>query len=68
MDVLIVGPHCVQNYEEINGKPVYYSLVNFVFDQMWSEETKKGLVVKMTFNDTEIINREEFKTYTPKNG
>lgn len=68
---LIIGhhPHWVQNYEEINGVPVYYSLGNFVFDQMWSEETKKGLVVKITFDDSKkIIKREEFKTYTPKIG
>ena len=56
-------PHWVQNYEEINRKPVYYSLGNFVFDQMWSEETKKGLIVKMTFKDSNLIKKEEFKTY-----
>jgi len=62
-------PHWVQNYEEINGKPVYYSLGNFIFDQMWSEETKKGLVVKMTFDkDGNIIKKEEFKTYTKNIG
>lgn len=68
---LIIGhhPHWVQNYEEVDGVPVYYSLGNFVFDQMWSEETKKGLVVKITFDDNKkIIKREEFKTYIPKIG
>jgi len=62
---VIIGhhPHWVQNYEEIDGKPVYYSLGNFIFDQMWSEETKKGLIVKMTFQGKELVNREEFKTY-----
>lgn len=63
-DVIIGGhPHWVEDYEEINGKPVYYSLGNFIFDQMWSEETKKGLIVKMTFDGTSLIKREEFKTY-----
>lgn len=42
-------PHVVQPREEINGKPVYYSLGNFVFDQMWSEETKKGFGYKTYF-------------------
>lgn len=73
---VIVGhhPHWVQNYEEYQGKPIYYSLGNFVFDQMWSEETKKGLVVKMTFDlpaqagGKVIIKKEEFKTYTSKIG
>ena len=67
---VIIGhhPHWVQNYEEIEGVPVYYSLGNFIFDQMWSEETKKGLVVKMTFEDKKLIKSEEFKTYIPKIG
>ena len=67
---IIVGshPHWVQNYEEYLGKLVYYSLGNFIFDQSWSEETKKGLVVKMTFDEDKITKREEFKTYTPQKG
>lgn len=68
---LIIGhhPHWVQNYEEINGVPVYYSLGNFIFDQMWSEETKKGLVVKVTVDkDKKIVKREEFMSYIPKIG
>ncbi len=67
---LIIGhhPHWVQNYEEINGKPIYYSLGNFVFDQMWSEETKKGLVVKITFEGKDIVKQDKFNTYTPKIG
>jgi poly-gamma-glutamate synthesis protein (capsule biosynthesis protein) len=48
---LIVGhhPHWVQDWEFIDGKPVFYSLGNFVFDQMWSEKTKKGLAVVLTY-------------------
>lgn len=67
---IIIGhhPHWVQNYEEINGKPVYYSLGNFIFDQAWSEETKKGLLVKITFEEKDIVKKEEIKTYTPKIG
>lgn len=38
-------PHVVQNSEIYNGKSIYYSLGNFVFDQYWSAETQKGLVV-----------------------
>ncbi|EKE05044.1 MAG: hypothetical protein ACD_19C00426G0066 [uncultured bacterium] len=64
---VVIGhhPHWVQNYEEINGVPVYYSLGNFIFDQMWSEETKKGLVIKITFEGKNIVKTEEFKTYIP---
>ncbi len=57
------GPHWVQGVEYINEKPVYYSLGNFIFDQMWSEETKTGLVMKLTFRDGELIKEEKLPTY-----
>lgn len=56
-------PHWVQDYEYVNGKPVYYSLGNFIFDQMWSEETKKGLLVKLTYEDEILVNEEFENTY-----
>ena len=56
-------PHWVEDYEYINGKPVYYSLGNFIFDQMWSEETKKGMLVKLTFEEGKIINEEFTNSY-----
>ena len=56
-------PHWVQISETIEGKPVYYSLGNFVFDQMWSEETKKGLAVSLTYRDGELKKIEEHPTY-----
>jgi len=57
------GPHWVQRAEHLNEKPVYYSLGNFVFDQMWSEETKKGLIMKLTFRNGNLIKEEELPTY-----
>lgn len=44
---LIIGshPHVVQQVEEYQGKKIYYSLGNFVFDQYFDEEVKKGLLV-----------------------
>lgn len=64
---VIVGnhPHWVENTEVINGKPVYYSLGNFVFDQMWSEETKKGLIIKLTFKDGTEVKEEKVPIYIP---
>lgn len=55
-------PHVVQNSEIYNGKTIYYSLGNFVFDQYWSEATQKGLVLglKIQKNDDGSI------TFTPK--
>jgi poly-gamma-glutamate capsule biosynthesis protein CapA/YwtB (metallophosphatase superfamily) len=62
---LIIGahPHWAQNVEHIESKPVYYSLGNFVFDQMWSEETKKGIMVGITFDGTEIISETTYQIY-----
>lgn len=33
---------------------IFYSLGNFVFDQMWSEETREGLMVQLTVNDSQL--------------
>jgi poly-gamma-glutamate synthesis protein (capsule biosynthesis protein) len=46
-------------------KPVYYSLGNFIFDQMWSEETKKGLVVELTFDRNKMIGAKSAPVYIP---
>ncbi len=62
---LIVGshPHWVQDSEYISGKPVYYSLGNFVFDQPWSQQTKKGLAVKFFFKGNKLIKEELMPIY-----
>jgi poly-gamma-glutamate synthesis protein (capsule biosynthesis protein) len=48
---VVVGahPHWVQPVEEYQGKLIFYSLGNFVFDQMWSEETRLGEVADVEF-------------------
>jgi hypothetical protein len=49
---LVVGshPHWVQPFEKYNGKYIFYSLGNFVFDQEWSQDTKQGLAIKVTLS------------------
>jgi len=49
---LIIGhhPHWVQQIEVYKGKPIVYSLGNLVFDQMWSQETREGALVRVTFS------------------
>jgi len=46
---LIVGshPHVVQEIEKYNGKLIFYSLGNFIFDQYFSKETQEGLIVEL---------------------
>jgi len=53
---LIVGshPHVTQDFEIVDGKPVIYSLGNFVFDQFFSQETQEGLVVAGTITKDKI--------------
>lgn len=50
---LVIGhhPHWPQIWEEYQGKPIIYSLGNLVFDQMWSEETKVGLLAKLEWRE-----------------
>lgn len=47
---MVIGhhPHWIQSIEQYQGKYIFYSLGNFIFDQMWSQETKEGLVLKIT--------------------
>jgi len=49
---LIIGshPHVIQPAELYQGKKIYYSLGNFLFDQYFSSETQKGLLVVLTID------------------
>ena len=53
---LVLGhhPHIIQPVEEYNDGYIFYSLGNFVFDQMWSEETRIGLIARIYFRGEEI--------------
>jgi len=61
---IIVGhhPHVVQPLEYYQDKPIFYSLGNFLFDQLWSEETRKGLIAKIFFRGTKIEKIETIST------
>jgi poly-gamma-glutamate synthesis protein (capsule biosynthesis protein) len=42
-DIVVAShPHWVQNSEVYRGKLIMYSVGNFMFDQEWSEEVKRG--------------------------
>lgn len=49
---IVIGahPHWVQTTEQYKGKYIFYSLGNFVFDQMFSQDTKEGLMLKITLS------------------
>lgn len=45
-------PHVIQSNELYQGKPIYYSLGNFVFDQYFEPAVKKGLMLELQFEPT----------------
>lgn len=58
---LVVGhhPHVVQTLEKYQEGYIIYSLGNFIFDQMWSQETREGLMTSIVFKK-EGIKQMEF--------
>jgi len=54
---IVIGnhPHWYQGVEIYHGKLITYSHGNFVFDQMWSEETREGIVGTYTFYGTQLV-------------
>lgn len=45
---IVIGahPHWIQTIEEYKGRPIFYSLGNFVFDQPWAA-TRTGLMLRI---------------------
>lgn len=55
-DVVLGGhPHVVQPIEIYKNKPIFYSLGNFLFDQIFSDQVRHGLAVKITFNKDRVV-------------
>src|SRR3981081_2971601 len=54
---IVIGnhPHWYQGVEVYHGKLITYAHGNFVFDQMWSEETREGVVGTYTFYGTRLV-------------
>ena len=57
---LIIGnhPHWVQAVELYKGKFIAYAHGNFIFDQMWSYETRVGVIGRYTFYDDVLLKVE----------
>lgn len=67
---LVVGhhPHWVQPFDYAQGKdgemkPVYYSLGNFVFDQMWSRKTREGLALELVYENEKLVSEGKLPIY-----
>lgn len=60
---LIIGhhPHVVQEIEQYKNGYIAYSLGNFVFDQLFSEDTMAGLILEVILNNKKEIEIEQIK-------
>jgi hypothetical protein len=54
---LVIGnhPHWAQAMEVYKGRPIWYALGNFTFDQTWSEPTMEGISLELTFSGTKLV-------------
>ncbi len=54
---IVIGnhPHWYQGVEVYHGKLITYAHGNFVFDQMWSEQTREGVLGTYTFYDSKLV-------------
>lgn len=61
---LVIGhhPHVVEEVERYGNGWIAYSLGNFVFDQGFSDETMRGLALRVTVKDGRVENVEELRT------
>ena len=48
-------PHVVQGMQIYNGKPIFYSVGNFIFDQMFSVEVREGSILEIVLRDGKVV-------------
>ncbi|MBA2396002.1 MAG: CapA family protein [Ktedonobacteraceae bacterium] len=67
---LVVGahPHVIEPYEYYRGKPIIYSLGNFVFDYMDADVVRRGNILTLTLNKEHLLNWKLIPTYIGKWG
>jgi poly-gamma-glutamate capsule biosynthesis protein CapA/YwtB (metallophosphatase superfamily) len=54
---MVIGnhPHWVQSVEVYKGRPIWYALGNFTFDQSWSEPTMESISLELTFRGGALV-------------
>src|SRR3989338_661961 len=62
---IVIGshPHVVQEHEIYNGKHIYYSLGNFIFDQYFSDDVRRGLLLRVVFGTEGVKSIKEIPVY-----
>jgi poly-gamma-glutamate synthesis protein (capsule biosynthesis protein) len=53
--VLTSHPHATMGMEIYKGKPIFYSIGNFVYDQMFSVETRQGYFLELTIRGKTLV-------------
>ena len=61
-------PHWFQSAEIYKEKLIVYSHGNFIFDQMWSEGTKQGILGRYIFTKNKIVDGEFIPIYIKNYG
>ena len=58
---IVIGshPHVVQEHEVYNGKHIYYSLGNLIFDQYWEPAVSHGLMLEIVFDPNGVASIKE---------
>jgi poly-gamma-glutamate synthesis protein (capsule biosynthesis protein) len=53
---MIIGNHAhyAAAVEVYKGRPIWYALGNFIFDQTWSEPTMEGITLELTFHGADL--------------
>lgn len=54
---MVIGNHAhwAGAVEVYHGKPIWYALGNFIFDQTWSEPTMEGITLELTFSGADLV-------------
>lgn len=57
---MVIGshPHCIQSLEMYKGSFIAYSLGNFVFDQMFADYTRQGIILRCRLMGEELVEVE----------
>ncbi len=57
---VVIGhhPHVYQGMEFFNDGIIYYSLGNFIFDMLWSFDTRWGMIASIDFSKDRIVGVE----------
>ena len=66
--VIASHPHCPQGWETYQGKPIYYSLGDFYFDELtYNDLWYKNIVVELAIGDS-VETKEHYLCFDDKTG